>query len=672
MSTFLSFEACRTLVQNFICDLFALQSRQRKYYFVHKKMHNIRNTTISSDVLLDLNSDVATHDFSDSENLSGDVLHINRCEALNVDYDDLIDVNTEDAVSYVKQTNFKNESELLPLDLKDLLILWYLEFNISKRSLSALLKILSRHVDLPSTAETLLKDHVTKRKPRESNNYHYFGMKDQISKRVSAGLDHYVPQGTVYAELLKEAVKEEKKLVTLTVNIDGVSLFKSTTSTMWPILCRVNESTDQSPFVCAVYVGVSKPGRLQDFLMPFVIEYLSFGQEIFTMANGEKYLVKLLNVICDAPARSLCKGTKLYSGYNGCDYCDQSGTYHSQHKKIVYSVKSGIPRSDESFAAFSEIGHQLTETPLSRIVPMVTCFPPEPMHSVYLGVVRRLIFLWIEEKCGKQRLTPSLSKILSCKIVDVGKQLPSEFTRKPRPLSDIKHWKAVEFRSFLLYIGPIVLKDVLTKEKFEHFLLLHFSIYSLSSDDWRKHLSTVRICLEQFVGETKDTYGEKALTYNIHLLLHLTDFTSRFGQLDFWSAFWAESFLGVLRRRFRGPSCLLAQAVNRINEVHAVYSASSSRSFQALKKRCDCFYLTTLGIMKVEEISKTKCTCIGTLMRKKVDLYSFPVSSGCHNIGYFVETDERVTANIIKKCCAFNVEDETLIIPFTTSHYFGH
>ncbi|KAF0711158.1 Uncharacterized protein FWK35_00024933 [Aphis craccivora] len=37
-------------------------------------------------------------------------------------------------------------------------------------------------------------------------------------------------------------------------------------------------------------------------------------------------------------------------------------------------------------------------------------------------------------------------------------RLPVEFTRQPRELKYLLRWKATEFRSFLLYLGPIALK----------------------------------------------------------------------------------------------------------------------------------------------------------------------------------------------------------------------
>jgi len=37
---------------------------------------------------------------------------------------------------------------------------------------------------------------------------------------------------------------------------------------------------------------------------------------------------------------------------------------------------------------------------------------------------------------------------------------PNDFVRRPRSIRDVKQWKAVEFRNFLLYTGPVVLRDI--------------------------------------------------------------------------------------------------------------------------------------------------------------------------------------------------------------------
>lgn len=177
--------------------------------------------------------------------------------------------------------------------------------------------------------------------------------------------------------------------------------------------------------------------------------------------------------------------------------------------------------------------------------------------------------------------------------------------------------------------------------------------FSLSGDDWKLRLPTSKACLEQFVCLTREIYGEKEMTYNTHLLLHIPDFVVRFGQLDFWSAFWAESFLGVLRRRFRGRSNLLQQAVNRINEVHTLY-VEASTNVHSKRKSGVAFFLTNAGVVEAESVSSARCT--GFLMQKVSDLYMFPLASSVHNIGYFVKTDTRVSTVIQAKCCAFMSE----------------
>ena len=56
-----------------------------------------------------------------------------------------------------------------------------------------------------------------------------------------------------------------------------------------------------------------------------------------------------------------------------------------------------------------------------------------------------------------------------------------EFSRKPRALFEFKQWKATELRQFLLYTGPVILKKVLPKTIYKHFLYLSIAIQILLS-----------------------------------------------------------------------------------------------------------------------------------------------------------------------------------------------
>lgn len=87
--------------------------------------------------------------------------------------------------------------------------------------------------------------------------------------------------------------------VSLSVNADGVPLFKSSNTQLWPILCKLE---NLFPFVAAVYCGNKKPSNLEDFLSDFLSEYQNLKEV------GYHYGDKILNVqfycfVCDAPAR---------------------------------------------------------------------------------------------------------------------------------------------------------------------------------------------------------------------------------------------------------------------------------------------------------------------------------------------------------------------------------
>ena len=65
--------------------------------------------------------------------------------------------------------------------------------------------------------------------------------------------------------------------------------------------------------------------------------------------------------------------------------------------------------------------------------------------------------------------------------------VPTDFSPKPRWLEEIDRWKATEFRLFLLYLGPIVLINVLPLKMYKHFMSLSCVIYILSDANNEKN-----------------------------------------------------------------------------------------------------------------------------------------------------------------------------------------
>ena len=56
-------------------------------------------------------------------------------------------------------------------------------------------------------------------------------------------------------------------------------------------------------------------------------------------------------------------------------------------------------------------------------------------------------------------------------------------------------------------------------------MLLHFSLYSLSTDSYTEFLEYSQACLMKFVADVlPDAYSESEMVYNTHVLTHLSDF----------------------------------------------------------------------------------------------------------------------------------------------------
>lgn len=105
---------------------------------------------------------------------------------------------------------------------------------------------------------------------------------------------------------------------------------------------------------------------------------------------------------------------------------------------------------------------------------------------------------------------------LSKYLLNLNQYIPSDFVRKAREISDVSRWKATEFRSFLLYFGPIVLKNILNEKCYVHFMALSISMTILLSPDRRELLEYANQLLDYFVKQFEIIYGVEFSSHNVH------------------------------------------------------------------------------------------------------------------------------------------------------------
>ncbi|KAB0790222.1 hypothetical protein PPYR_15445, partial [Photinus pyralis] len=347
----------------------------------------------------------------------------------------------------------------------------------------------------------------------------------------------------------------------LNFNIDGLPLHKSTKQQFWPILCVVSNLADQSPFIVALYFGHKKP-PLEEYLCDFINElkiYLKDG----LVLNNTIIKITVRSFCCDMPARCFVKNVMNHNSYSGCDKCSVRGDI--KNKRMIFCNLTADLRTTESFEILTDSYHK-GSSPLSKLpVDMMTAFPIDYMHSVCLGVMRKLLFLWRDK--GKPYGIKNIIDVNTL-ILELRPYWPAEFNRKPRSLSELEHWKATEYRQFLLYVGPIVLKKKLPHTILCNFLLLKFGISILLNENLNKSYNQYADkLLRLFVKHAIAIYSKEFCVYNVHSLIHLSKDAKIFNTLNTINCFAFETFLGSLKNLLRKPNLPLEQIVRPYEEL---------------------------------------------------------------------------------------------------------
>lgn len=134
--------------------------------------------------------------------------------------------------------------------------------------------------------------------------------------------------------------------------------------------------------------------------------------------------------------------------------------------------------------------------------------------------------LWMQYGSADVRFSSMQITEISRKLENFITILPLEFAKRSRSLKYLKQWKATEYRHFLLYFGPVLLKTVLPSRVYKHFLMLHIAITILTNPSLilcEHNLFMAEKLLFKFVQKFSDIYGPEHVSFNVHNLIHLTD-----------------------------------------------------------------------------------------------------------------------------------------------------
>lgn len=479
------------------------------------------------------------------------VLNISNVPCSNSYYpSDGSDVSEDESVIY-SDSDDSDSAKLFSEGLAK----WISQSTVSQADSDKLLLFLKSngHPELPLTTRTLLG---TKRSVELRNVSDMDFCNLVLSQQLSNNLNCYSRSDLLVVDTLE-----------LTLNIDGINLFKSSNKSLWPVLCMISNLKPRTVFPIVVCYGSSKPKNL-DFLECIISELKCMTENGFHFENDltrKHFRIHLQAVVCDAQAKALVKGIKQFSGYYGCDKCSQKGKWIG---RMTFPVTDPPLRTNETFRNMQNDEHHNGTTPFLELpIDMIDNFPIDYMHQVCLGVQRKLLLTWMRGKLSVRIPSSDIMRI-SERLISFRKNIPRDvFARKPRGLLDIDRWKATEFRQFLLYTGKLILKGILRNDIYNHFLLFSSAMCILVCPRLIvDHSDVAHRLLLEFVSHCPTIYGEEFLVYNVHSLIHLTSDALRYGGLDSCAAFPFENYLQQLKRKVKSARNPVAQIVKRIHE----------------------------------------------------------------------------------------------------------
>nr|XP_054928516.1 uncharacterized protein LOC129385660 [Dermacentor andersoni] len=400
--------------------------------------------------------------------------------------------------------------------------------------------------------------------------------------RHRSGVQYDVKDITQSASYNKLPMTEDD--ISVTWNTDGVPLFESSGHSVWPLLLQVNELPYKERvnklLLYGLWFGAKKP-RMNTFLRPFTQTMNRLSSEGISWFDEGCSLNKTCRVYpgpcsVDTVARCMLMNMTQFNGAYGCAWCEHTGEVVEKgrgHTRVFAMQEPAAKlRTDGSFLRYAQRAQRTGEPCRGIKGPSIlsfmaffsfsTSFVVDYMHAVCNGFVRTTAFMWFNNKrgtgCSLRRYLPQIDERL--------KQLTPvwEMNRLPRSLTEMKFWKASEWRDWLLYYSPFVLKDFPPSNCYRNWtkfvVIMHFCLQSTVPMD---KIPKVKELLIEFLREYEHIYGKECMTYNSHILVHMVDNVRQWGPLWSFSAYPFESMNGKLVRFVNGTRYAHLQIIEK-------------------------------------------------------------------------------------------------------------
>ncbi|OAD67065.1 hypothetical protein PHYBLDRAFT_166755 [Phycomyces blakesleeanus NRRL 1555(-)] len=265
----------------------------------------------------------------------------------------------------------------------------------------------------------------------------------------------------------------------------------------------------------------------QDFQLPLSLPGLQRMTGFSAMTKGIKKFV-----VCQDCHKVYEESASVPSH---CDFV-KLGARSSCNCQLTKTSASGALVAKRSYL-YQSVLHRLGYLDLVRGTII------DPMHNLFLGTPKRLMDRWIKDEDIQDGDFAAMQKTAETMIVPGGyTSLNSKIGKQ------FSYMKADEWKSWVLVYSPVLLKDVLAKDRFENWINFVDACRLLIKPTITfDEVNTAHQFLQTFCTRCDELYNAEILTCNMHLHLHLRDTIRDFGPVYGYWLFGFERFNGLLK-----------------------------------------------------------------------------------------------------------------------------
>lgn len=392
---------------------------------------------------------------------------------------------------------------------------------------------------------------------------------------------------------------------------DGISIFKSSKFSIWPLFFVINElsykerTKKDNIILPGLWFGKRKPNP-NLFLRPFRNFFRTFRAEGFQLqVPGDNQInVKgiLLCGTCDLQAKGLFLRMKLSNGYYGCHKCRSpgervpAGRTHVQVHEYISPEDMQLRNRDNipALARSRRLGYKGLSLLYFLMPSMIRGTAIDIMHMTFLGICKLLTKFWFNPSFSGEPFTCS-------RMVDVVNERlsnicpPTFVQRFTRNLSDLKLWKAKEYKLWFFYYSVPVMSGILEKVYMDHYLKLVSGISLLSQESiFPEQIDAAEVLLNEFVRDFQPLYSLRFMGMNIHLLLHVCEMVRDLGPLWVYACFFLEDLNGKIGKLIHGPNQVGLQVCSSASLFMSLQTKIETLHPMSIAKRF-CLDLNSVG-----------------------------------------------------------------------------